>query len=272
MTSHDRQGNKKKAFQFFINLISYEEEKLLYTSYKEFEKIVIDRVFGVMTDVRKMNKTLLPGELKKENFALRIFKDDKWLMVVNIDSTEETGMGLIFRELIDGPGYFDLSLSEIKAEYYNEEEDIWKIWRYSGSVGCHESEEVIYQFWPPLDDYEPFIRYEDYKTFDENKDNLNDCLESFKEHFPEFLRSRWNDNYQDDISKIEGSEVPIDTFNALIGYPGNMGFSIIDDLFTGPCCDTGELNNLDENIYTLFGYFYGIHLRHEEEDPHGITV
>ena len=275
MESNSQQSSQEKACQFFIHLID-EEEKLLNSyekgecNYEVFEAAVTERISSILMkvcEIEQNNKIL--GEIQRKNLFLNLTSKGNWLIIVLLNNA--LAIQPIISDLFDGPGYCDFQLSDIDSSLYTEPEKIWSMWPYLGSVKmveCDKSEnnsgvKIEHRFWPPHDFYNPFITANDYKTFYENEDSLISCIQQFKAQIPSFLRAQWTEDFEDDILEIESSIMPIETFNTCIGYPSYEGYSIIDSLFTD--VNNALLSELDDDIYTIFGYFYGIHLRRDLE-------
>ena len=259
--------DQRTAVQFFFTLLPSEEElfysyKINQLTYDEFYNVVKKRIalvlwtLGASEENEQFKGTLLEKDINIRRVTIE--EVDRWLAIVRfreVYDIDEDGLNTdsVFTKILHGNGYAELNLSSIPEEQWNESDGswadrTWTLWNYSEDISQ----------WPPAIGYTPFIRPNDYKEFEKHEDDLGRCLEAFKRDLPTFLRKNWQEQYEPDIQKIENSHNPIETFNKCINFPSNMSEAIIDDLFSG--VDDEALELLSDDTYSIFGYFYGIHL------------
>ena len=71
-----------------------------------------------------------------------------------------------------------------------------------------------------------------------------------------YLKNEWHEDSHHELEPLKNND--IEGFNNIIGFPGNRGFAIIDDSFTGePYEDSPQLSNTSKQ---LLGWIYGIYL------------
>jgi hypothetical protein len=241
--------------QFFVPMTETELQMLQQfiddeISFVEFEEEVRCRVIEkLMNPLEQCVPKQLEGELRPENIIVRVHENDdgnalvicRFSIIENIDETGENESS-VFTQILH-------TTKRTGTFYLNaQKSESWTMWPYLANNRDY--------LWPPPKYYAPFITHHDYKTFDENDDDLQRCLESFKNEFPAFLRARWRKDFEVNIQEIERSSNPILIFNTIIGYPGSTGAEIIDGLFTDISDEEAEM--LSEDVYSIIGYFYGI--------------
>lgn len=251
------------TLQFFIKFT--EEEWINFDQYmkgkiasqKEFYKSIKFRIYEILKERGWEDYENTERQLhgKFENY-----EEDIVIRKLDTDENEYDAIVILRFEPVGEmreDGLFGEIFHQTKRNgkfYLNDEQtEWWNMW-----IFIAEFKEDKQMEWPPCYEYTPFITYKDYQTFAENGDDLSRCLQSFKEEMPSLLKSFWSSEYQEEIEFIESSQNVVWAFNLAIRYPSWEGYSIIDDMFT--FADHEQLKKLSEDIYTIFGYFYAIHL------------
>ena len=87
--------------------------------------------------------------------------------------------------------------------------------------------------------------------------NLDRDLSIFTKELYIYLKSKWHESSHHELEPLKNNN--IDEFNKIIEFPGERGFAIIDDSFTGSF-DDANLYKLSKTTKVFLGWFYGIHL------------
>lgn len=102
-----------------------------------------------------------------------------------------------------------------------------------------------------------FITQDDIDLLKTHNVDLEKDYPIFLKEFAKYLKYKWSKEFHNDITHLEKGD--IDSFNDSLNHPSWTSYHILDDTFTGPCSKLDEI--MSNKSKSLFGYFYGIHLR-----------
>jgi len=209
--------------------------------YSVFTEMISSRVTPIVMS------TLCLERKQKLPLHVRDVKEKTSLVVIILNTSSQS---LLTKPLFSGRRFAQI--------IQNDGKDIWDVWfQYENEGDSDKDRNVVHN------EYKPFITYDDYKTFDENNDDLDRCIASFHHDFPTFLRKGWNVLNEEEIKEIEKSNSPIETFNRIIKFPSYAAKDTLDEIFSyhreyrDSYADV--LDILTEDTLQVLGYFYDVH-------------